>query len=155
MSNVVGVPGTTTEPIGLQLSRVNKNVSRAFDAALADAGGSLPVWLVLVSLKDGGHGAQRELADAIGIEGATLTHHLHKMEASGLVTRERDPTNRRNQRVTLTAAGEALFSSLLRRVVAFDARLQAGFSDRELAQLRRLLARLERNATKGDTDADD
>ena len=33
------------EPVGLHLTRVAKTVSRAFDAALAQGGGSLPVWL--------------------------------------------------------------------------------------------------------------
>ena len=70
------------EPIGLLLSRTAKAVSRAFDDALTQAGGSLPDWLVLVSLEGQAHGAQRELADAVGIEGPTLTHHLNRMEAA-------------------------------------------------------------------------
>ena len=90
------------EPIGLLLTRTAKAVSRAFDQALTEAGGSLPTWLVLVSLKGGAHGAQRELADAVGIEGPTLTHHLNRMETAGLVTRRRDPENRRAHRVELT-----------------------------------------------------
>jgi MarR family transcriptional regulator for hemolysin len=134
------------EPVGLQLARVAKTVGRAFDVALGDAGGSVPVWLILVSLKAQSHGAQRELADAVGIEGATLTHHLNKMEAAGLVTRRRDPGNRRVHQVQLTAAGEALFASLLQRVAAFDRQLRAGFSGSDLEQLRGLLDRLAENS---------
>jgi len=37
----------------LHLTKVSRIVSRAFDDALAEAGGSLPVWLVLISLKSG------------------------------------------------------------------------------------------------------
>src|ERR1700726_4966703 len=96
-------------PIGLQLARSAKAVSRAFDDALAEAGGSLPVWLILVSLKGQAHGAQRQLAEAVGIEGPTLTHHLNRMENAGLVTRRRDPANRRVHQVELTDAGEAAF----------------------------------------------
>jgi MarR family transcriptional regulator, transcriptional regulator for hemolysin len=136
------------EPIGLHLTRTSKTVSRAFDAALAQAGGSLPVWLILVSLKSQAHGAQRELADAIGIEGATLTHHLNKMEAAGLVTRRRAPDNRRVHHVQLTEAGESLFFALLRHVVAFDEQLRTGLSDRALAQLRDRLDQLAQNATR-------
>ena len=133
------------EPIGLHLARTAKAVSRAFDAALAEAGGSLPVWLILVSLKAEAHSAQRQLAEAVGIEGPTLTHHLNKMETAGLVTRRRDPGNRRVHRVGLTDAGDAMFAALVRHVAAFDARLREGFSDRDLAQLRRLLDRLTIN----------
>jgi MarR family transcriptional regulator for hemolysin len=141
----VGAP--EIEPIGLQLTRVAKTVSRGFDAALAEGGSSLPVWLILVTLKSQQHGAQRELAEAIGIEGATLTHHLNKMEAEGLVIRRRDPENRRVHQVELTDAGDALFFQLLQHVIRFDEQLRQGFSDRELTQLRRLFRRLSANAT--------
>jgi MarR family transcriptional regulator for hemolysin len=135
------------EPIGLHLTRVAKTVSRAFDASLADAGGSLPVWLILVSLKSRSHGAQREIADAVGIEGATLTHHLNRMEKAGLLTRERDPDNRRVHQVALTDSGDALFATLLQRVVAFDQQLRGELSDRDISQASRVLDRLAANAT--------
>ena len=140
------------EPIGLRLTRVAKTVSRAFDAALAEAGGSLPIWLILVSLKAQAHGAQRDIADAIGIEGATLTHHLNRMEDAGLVTRRRDPDNRRVHHVELTDAGEELFGTLLQRVIAFDRQLRAGFADQDLTQLRRLLEHLATNTISRDDD---
>ena len=138
------------EPIGLLLTRTAKVVSRAFDEALTQAGGSLPAWLVLVSLEGQAHGAQRELAEAVGVEGPTLTHHLNRMEAGGLVTRRRDPDNRRAHRVELTDAGKATFRRLLQTVAAFDARLRAGFSDRELTELRGLLERLPTNVAAPD-----
>src|SRR3984893_3699978 len=117
------------EPIGLQVTRTAKLLSRAFDDALVEAGGSLPVWLVLGSVKAQHHGMQRQLAEAVGIEGPTLTHHLNRMEAAGLVTRRRDPDNRRVHRVELTEMGEATFGRLLTSVAAFDRRLRAGLGD--------------------------
>ena len=144
------------EPIGLRLARTAKLVGRAFDDALAEVGGSLPVWLVLVSLKARVPGAQRELAEALGIEGPTLTHHLSRMEAAGLVSRHRDPDNRRVQRVELTAAGEAEFDRLRHRVVAFDERLRAGLTVADVAALGALLDRLQANvaAAVGPSAAD-
>jgi MarR family transcriptional regulator for hemolysin len=136
------------EPIGLHLARVAKTVSQAFDDVLTAAGASLPTWLVLVSLKSRAHGAQRELADAIGIEGATLTHHLNRMEAAGLVTRQRDPANRRAHQVALTDAGDALFGQLLGTVAAFDERLRGGIAARDLAHVARVLDQLAGNATR-------
>src|SRR5436853_5664497 len=118
-----------TEPIGLQLARTAKQASRAFDDVLAAAGGSLPMWLILVSLKGRRHGAQRELAEAVGIEGPTLTHHLNRMERAGLVTRTRDPENRRVHQVALTDAGDAAFQNLLGTVMAFDEQLHRGFAE--------------------------
>src|SRR3954463_16355519 len=92
----------THRPIGLTLSRTSKAVSQAFDEALVQSGGSLPVWLILLSLRTQQLGTQRELAAAVGIQSATLTHHLNAMEADGLLGRERDPDNRRVHRVTMT-----------------------------------------------------
>src|SRR5882762_7387962 len=106
-----------TEPIGLDVTRTGRVLSLQFNEALALAGGSLPQWLILTALKRGDHTMQREIAAAIGIEGATLTHHLNRMESDGLVRRERVAGNRRNQVVTLTPAGEARFANLRHAVV--------------------------------------
>jgi MarR family transcriptional regulator, transcriptional regulator for hemolysin len=133
------------EPLGLHLTRVSRTVSRAFDDALAEAGGSLPVWLVLISLKRGHLASQRELADAVGIQGATLSHHLNAMESAGLVTRRRDPRNRRLHVVELTPDGDALFLRLREVAFAFDQRLRTGLASQDVDQLEALLARLREN----------
>jgi MarR family transcriptional regulator for hemolysin len=129
----------------LYLTRVSRTVSRAFDDALAEAGGSLPVWLVLISLKSGQLASQRELADAVGVQGATLSHHLNAMESAGLVTRRRDPRNRRLHVVELTPAGDALFLRLREVAFAFDQRLRTGLASQDVDQLEALLARLREN----------
>ena len=134
-------------PLGLRLARAAKAVSRAFDDALAEAGGSRPTWLVLVSLKGKPVASQRELAEAIGIRGPTLTHHLDVMESAGLVTRRRDPLNRRVHLVELTGAGDALFHRLKDAVTAFDQRLRHGISPPDIAKAEQLLDRLRDNVS--------
>jgi MarR family transcriptional regulator for hemolysin len=140
------MPAPRQQPIGLLLARVAKRAGRAFDAALADAGGSRPVWLILLSLKADRPPTQRDLAAAVGIEGATLTYHLNAMEQAGLITRERLPENRRIHRVEMTDRGEAAFLRLRDAAVAHDARLRAGLDEEELGRLRVALERLEANA---------
>ena len=137
------------QPLGLHLTRVSRTVSRAFDDALAAAGGSLPVWLVMISLKSGQLASQRELAEAVGVQGATLTHHLNTMESAGLVTRRRDPENRRLHLVKLTPAGDALFLRLRDAATAFDQQLRTGLSQDEASQLETLLTRLRDNVSAG------
>jgi MarR family transcriptional regulator, transcriptional regulator for hemolysin len=141
------------EPIGLYVARSAKALSRAFDEALASAGGSLPTWLVLVSLKSRSWGTQRELAQALGIEGPTLSHHLDGLERAGLVTRTRDPDNRRVHRVELTEAGDAAFHRMRRAAVGFDERLRSGLGDSDVERLRELLARMRANVTDDDPGA--
>src|ERR1700747_814933 len=132
------------EPLGLHLTRVSRTISRAFDDTLAEAGGSLPVWLVLISLKSRQLARHRERSEAVGIQGATLTHHLDTMESAGLVTRRRDPANRRMHLVELTPAGDALFLRLRDAATTFDERLRAGLSEGDAGQLEALLTRLRR-----------
>ena len=134
-------------PLGLHLARAVKEITKAFDDALAGAGGSGPVWLVLISLKTRPLASQRELADAVGIREATLTHHLNAMDASGLITRRRDPENRRVHLVELTQAGEEAFHRMRRAASGFNARLRAGFGDDELAEFERVLDRLRGNVS--------
>jgi MarR family transcriptional regulator for hemolysin len=138
------------EPIGLYVSRTAKTLSRAFDEALASAGGSLPTWLILVSLKSRSWGTQRELAQSLGIEGPTLTHHLDALERAGLVTRTRDPGNRRVQQMELTQEGDAAFQRMRRAATTFDRRLRSGVSDGEVEQVRELLGRLRANVSPDD-----
>ncbi len=132
-------------PIGLQLTQAARAVGRAFDDALTEAGGSLPTWLVILSLKTRNLASQRDLADAVGIREATLTHHLAGMESSGLISRRRDPANRRVQVVELTPDGEAAFERLRAVAMAFDRQLRQGISDEEVSELEGLLGRLAAN----------
>ncbi len=132
-------------PIGLQLANTAKAVSRAFNDSLADAGGSVPVWLILTALRGEAWRTQLELARSLGIEGPTLTRHLDGMEKAGLVVRRRDPSDRRAFQVELTEDGKELQGRLRRHVVAFDERLRSGFSAAQLDDLRAALAKLETN----------
>lgn len=135
-------------PLGLSLARSARAVSRAFDEALGDAGGSLSTWLVLLNLKIGRAANQRKLAEAVGVTEATLTHHLNAMETAGLVTRRRDPENRRIHVVELTDAGEAAFLRLREAATAFDRRLRRGVSADEAATLEHLLGRMVANVSQ-------
>ena len=143
------MPRPAHQPLGLHLTRISRTVSRAFDDTRAEAGGSLPVWLVLISLKSRPLASQRELAEEVGIQGATLTHHLDTMESAGLVTRRRDPANRRLHLVELTPVGDALFLRLRDAAAAFDRRLRGGLSEDEVGQLEALLTRLRDNVSGG------
>ena len=149
------MPAPRTPPIGLHLAAAARAVSRAFDEALGEAGGSMPVWLVLLNLKMRGQMAnQRELAAAVGIREATLTHHLNAMESDGLLTRRRDPGNRRVHVVELTEAGEAAFARLRDAALAFDRRLRRGIGAGELSAFEDVLNRLAANVAPAESDRD-
>jgi MarR family transcriptional regulator for hemolysin len=130
-------------PIGLRLARTARTVTNAFERAMAEAGGSASVWQVLVLVRSQQWGTQSEMAQAMGITPATLTHHLNAMEEQGLVRRWRESTNRRVQRVELTDAGVAMFDQLRDAALKHDQRLRSSLSDDETAQLADLLDKLQ------------
>jgi len=140
------MPAPFPLPIGLRLNQTARIVERAFDDALGEVGGTLPVWLILLNLKLRKPANQRELAEAVGVREATLTHHLNAMDSRGLVTRTRDAANRRVQVVALTEAGEAAFVRMRDTAIAFDAKLRAGLADTDVVTLSVLLGRLAANA---------
>lgn len=127
-------------PLGILLRRSARLAERAFDRSLGGGGSR---WQILRSLAAGQAETQVALAEAVGLRGATLVHHLDAMEAEGLVIRSRSLENRRLQKVALTTAGQARFQAMLTDVLAFDARLRgvvgAAEEDRFRATLTRIL----------------
>src|SRR3954471_4612136 len=116
-------------PIGRDVAATAKLLDRAFGAALAEQGGTVPSWLVLLALKQQPHRTQQDIARAVGIGGPTLTHHLDAVGAGGLVVRSRDGADRRAVHVEITEAGSAMFDRLRDAARAFDARLRDGLSE--------------------------
>jgi MarR family transcriptional regulator for hemolysin len=120
---------------------------------MAEAGGSASTWQVLVLVRAQKWGTQAEMAEEMGITGATLTHHLNMLENRGLVRRWRDPSNRRVQNAELTEAGIELFDRLRVVAQAHDRRLRSGLSEDDVARLGELLDKLEAGAREADPDS--
>jgi MarR family transcriptional regulator, transcriptional regulator for hemolysin len=143
---IVGTPGPPPQtPLGMLIARAGKQVDRAFDDALVEAGGSRPTWLILLAVKTGAGGSQSGIAERVGVSGPTLIHHLDRLEAAGLITRTRDTANRRVQQVSLTASGERAFIRLREAATAFDRRLHTGITDEQTTELRLLLTTISAN----------
>jgi MarR family transcriptional regulator for hemolysin len=132
-------------PLGLLLATTSKAVVRAFNRTLAEAGGSIPIWLILNALKAERRRTQADLARAVGIEGPTLTRHLDSMEGTGLVRRRRDTLDRRAIEVELTPTGNTLHGHLLQAVISFNRKLRDGLDKNDEIRLRELLRQLHDN----------
>ena len=137
------------EPLGRHLVFTAKAMREAFEQTLADAGGSLGTWIVLSALSDEGVVSQTVLAGHVHVEGATITHHVDRLEADGLVRRRADPSDRRVRRVELTPAGKRLHRRLLGAVKELEAATTAGLTERQQADLRRALDLIRSNLQAG------
>ncbi len=60
----------------------------------------------------GDHVRQNVLAEAVGIEGASLVRLIDELEGNGFVRRETDPTDRRANVVSLTEKGRNIVTAV-------------------------------------------
>lgn len=104
-----------------------------------------------------GQMTQRDLQDASCITSASLSEVISKLEAEGLVSRERSETDRRQLTVTLTPEGEARAHEVMLSRIEFERRAFACFSEEETEKLLEMLDRLSicwkeiEEEQKGDT----
>ncbi|WP_344411998.1 MarR family transcriptional regulator [Pseudonocardia ailaonensis] len=131
-------------PLGQRLAATARAADRALDQELVRRGGSRTVYRVLHHLATRPAGNQAEVAEAMGLTGQTLSHHLGKLEAEGLLTRHRDPMDRRAHLVELTDAGHARLEEMRQTHREHERQLVSRLDPEEVDELERLLARVDR-----------
>jgi len=118
---------------------------QAVDRRLKSLGLSQASWMTIaVAAKARAPLSQSELADKLGVEGATMVAMVDRLVKAGLVVRQASKTDRRVKRVVLTDAGSRLFDTV--RAVAVDVRreLLADIDAKKLALATELLETLQR-----------
>jgi MarR family transcriptional regulator, transcriptional regulator for hemolysin len=119
-----------------------------FEDRFAAVGSSLTTWRTLDEISRGGWRSQDQLARAMRIEGATLTRHLDRLEAEGLIERRRDPDDRRASVVEATPAGRLLHGRLMKVAAAADADLWSGTSEPDRRTVVEVLAAVRDRAAE-------
>lgn len=90
-------------------------------------------------LHDRGAMGQSELGQTMGTDPSILVTMLNPLEADGLISRERDPADRRRHLVTLTPAGTQRLGRAAEAQREAEKALFVGLDDEQREQLRRLL----------------
>jgi MarR family transcriptional regulator for hemolysin len=96
---------------------------------------------------------QTALADAIGIEGASLVRLLDELQSSGLITREQDPTDRRANSVNLTERGRTVVEAVNETLTALRLEVFAATPRKDVEAAIRIFKTLEAAAARGDETA--
>ncbi|WP_341805172.1 MarR family transcriptional regulator [Nocardioides ochotonae] len=126
------------------LYAATRALTRRYAALLAEVGLTYPQYLCLLALWENGRDRDPLTVSALGrrlrLDSGTLTPVLKRLEATGVLTRRRDPSDERRVLVEVSESGWALRE----RVAEVPARLVEGltFSPEEAAQLQGLLGRL-------------
>jgi DNA-binding MarR family transcriptional regulator len=134
------------------LLRTASVVTRAFARLVEPSGLSWPQYNALRIVRGAGSGGIATLAirQRMIDEGTTITRLLDKLEAAGLIRRERSQPDRRQVLCFATAEGRRLLDGLDPKVDALDEQVTAGLSEARLTALIDMLAEIRQaNAGRG------
>ena len=120
------------------LGRLHRASRAVVEQGLAEVGLNLREYLVLTHVEDLRHGSQQEVADRAHLDRSDLVKVLDGLEQQALVTRKRDPTDRRRHVLALTAAGRRTLQRANRASELATGRAFAALTEQELRTLHRL-----------------
>jgi DNA-binding MarR family transcriptional regulator len=125
------------------LNRAAEAASRGFQAIYKARYGMLRTeWRVLAHLGQYGAMTARDICTRADLHKTKVSRAVKALEARRFLTRRTEERDRRQELLSLTAAGEAAFRNLAEEARRYDAALAAALPPGDLAALRRALRRL-------------
>lgn len=118
----------------------NLAVNRVYKPLLDELGLTYPQYIVLIALYEEDNQTVGGLGDKLFLDSSTLTPLLKRMEAVGHLTRQRDPEDERQVRVSLTPQGRSVREKgMMSRSSLLNS---TNFSPAEYEQLREQMVKL-------------
>lgn len=131
--------------IGYQLAQATVASTQVYMARVGTPFELRPVEFTILMLVDENPGVSaKHLAQALAVTPPNITMWMEKLEARGLVERERSTTDRRAQHIRCTASGSALARKAVRLVLDGEQAALTVLSPAERAMLVELLHKVAR-----------
>lgn len=111
------------------------------DEALAGVGLDMKGFAALATLASSGPTSQRKLSELIRMDPATMVDVIDSLEAKKHLERRRNPDDRREYALHLTARGRALFDRAEKAILEAE---KQSLGDLQPAQVRTLMGLLEK-----------
>ena len=126
------------------LHSTSRSWRQAVDRRLKYLGVSQASWMTIAyAAKARSPLSQSELADKLGVEGATMVAMIDRLVKAGLVIREASTTDRRIKRVVLTPAGVSIYEKVKTEATALRKELLADMDQKKLLIATELLEGLQ------------
>ncbi|MFE5581397.1 MarR family winged helix-turn-helix transcriptional regulator [Kitasatospora sp. NPDC056531] len=128
------------QQICFSLNAASRAFGGVYRVLLRDLGLTYPQYLVMLVLWEDGQLPVKRIGERLRLDSGTLSPLLKRLEAAGLVRRERSPEDERSVTVSLTSEGSALrerAGQVPRRLLA-----ATGLPVEDLAALHELLERV-------------
>ncbi|OQB49244.1 MAG: Organic hydroperoxide resistance transcriptional regulator [Firmicutes bacterium ADurb.Bin153] len=91
---------------------------------------------------------QKQIGEKTNLRPATVTVMLNRMEKAGFVERRQDEKDLRSFRIYITEKGRTMDKAIKMTMEQLQKEAYAGFTDEELALMRRLLLHMKSNLEK-------
>lgn len=129
------------ESIGYLINRLAQTLGRELDHRMIDLGLTDAQWKPLLLLHQGKCSTAADLSRMACHDTGAVTRLLDRLEAKGLVRRQRSAEDRRVVRLELTVEGESVAGEVPKVIVQFANQVLSGFSRDEFFQFKGMLNR--------------
>jgi DNA-binding MarR family transcriptional regulator len=124
------------------LARSSKLVSEQFHATVKAAGVNVNYWRILASLSDGDGLTLKQLNKRVLFNQPTLSKLVARMEAQGLLSRQKDQQDKRAILIFITGQGRVLVDDLLAQSKWHEEQVMSDYSMEQQALLKDMLRQL-------------
>lgn len=139
------------QSLGQMVVSLARSYTAQLNARLEPLGLSQARLQVISALEADGEQTQRELAERLGVEQATMANTLARLDRDGLVVRLPHPDDRRAQLVRLTEKAGVLIAPAREAVKDADRALLTGLPEAEQALFVSMIARLSASSPSSET----
>ena len=141
------MPPPNINELGLVLFGTARAWRTRLDQRLRPLGLSQGKWRTLIHLSQGGNKlTQKEIAERMGIEGATLAGLLDRLQEDGWIERRGSAADRRCKTVHLQRRSKAVLDKIFNTAHDLRAQLIEDISNRDLETCIRVLTRIREKA---------
>lgn len=148
ISNLSMVKYDFENSVGFVVNVTAKSFQRSLEIELRrKVGVTLSQWRVVGSLVLQPGLTQKEIADKLGIESATLVPVIDKMEDEGLLKRKSDSTDRRVNRIFLTSKADSLWESMAECALKIRKLSTKNISESDIQMTLETLRKISQNLT--------
>lgn len=135
--------------LSIASNRVSSVVAMAYQSLF---GLRIAEWRLIAVIAEGDGLTQQALGVRTRMDKVTVSRAAIALVDRGLVVRTPNPGDQRSHLLSLTGAGQALYENVAPKALELEAKVFAGFSEKEVAGFRTLLDRLEASAAALDPE---
>lgn len=135
----LALPPVVHDSLTLLLARVAKTTRARTERELEMLGLELRHVHVLLAITHNGASSQRQLGELLGIDRTTMVTLVDQLEERGLITRKKNPDDRRAWDVDVTDRGQSTSEWASKMLASSEANALSALTEHQQETLRKLL----------------